>query len=322
MMKKRLISLVLALVMCVGLVVPAWAAVTEQNHIDSTQAEVDHVLWIEHDGATGTTKIIGEYCSDDDDDYNDELVSPPYNPEETIGTSNGSISSMVLNGGEQDITATTTFPYSAVVYIVSKFELEGKVYTKKATGVMVGQSEVLTSGHVVFDKSYGGYATSFSITPGGLYSGRPTYTTSRSIACSNWVTKPNSSTNFMNDYALICLDDKPDVGFYGLLKPSNSTLNEVAAYGFPGNKTEGTMWSISGSVYTQSSGSFGFYASSTYGYSGSPIVLKNNDQYNNQYMVGILCGGDTNDYGDDFVVCTRMGNGLYNFIIKNADRSR
>lgn len=320
-MKKRIISLVLALVMCVGLVIPAWAVVTEQNRIDSTQTEVDHVLWIEHDGATGTTKIIGEYCSDDDD-YNDELVSPPYNPEETRGTSNGSISPMALNGGEDDITATTTFPYSAVVYIVSKFKLDGMVYTKKATGVMVGQSEVLTSGHVVYDKSYGGYATSFSITPGGLYSGRPTYTTSHAKACSNWISSPNSSTNFMNDYALICLDDKPDVGFYGLLKPSNSTLNEVAAYGFPGNKTEGTMWSTSGSVYTQSSGSFAFYGSATYGYSGGPIVLTNNNQYNNQYMVGIVCGGDVTVNGDDYVFCTRMSNALYNFIMKNADRSR
>lgn len=97
-MKNRIISLVLALVMCLMFSQLDVATATEQDFLDmppidesmleqiegspyEQRVASEHIFWIEHDGSTGTTKVVGEYRAEDDD--NGELESPPYNPEET-----------------------------------------------------------------------------------------------------------------------------------------------------------------------------------------------------------------------------------------------
>lgn len=178
---------------------------------------------------------------------------------------------------------------------------------------MVGQSEILTAGHMVYNKDYG-YATSLSVTPGGPNSGRSTYTTNRSISNSNWI----SNSLYAYDYALILLDDKPDVGYYGIRRPSSSNLTNVTAYGFPGNKRFGTMWSLSGSVFYNDSFVFMSYSKPIEGegYSGGPVVASND----NQYIIGVCSGGGLTTDGKDYFLSVRMSDHLYNFIVEHKTK--
>lgn len=324
-MKKRIMSLVLALVMCMVFSQLDIATAAEQDFLDvppideslleliegspyEQRVASEHIFWIEHDGSTGITKVVGEYRAEDDD--NGELESPPFNPEDTAEPPK-ILSPIAANDmdGEKEITTTTEFPYSAIVYIVAEFEKGGKTLTLRGTGAMVGQSEVLTAGHMVYQKNYG-YATSFSVTPGGPNSGRPTYTTNHSKTNSNWIS--NSLTSY--DYALILLDNnKPNVGYYGIRRPSSSDLTNVTEYGFPGNKRFGTMWSLSGSVFYTDPLVFMSYGKSSEGYSGGPVV-KSDD---NRYIVGVSSGGGVANDGKDYFLSVRMSDHLYNFIVDN-----
>lgn len=326
-MKKKVISLVMVVVMCMACLQLDAAAAAEQDFSemppidralfeqivgtpDEQRAASEHILWIEHDGATGTTKVVGEYCADADD--NDEMESPPFNPEGTV-ESPKILSPMADDDeeGEKEITTTTEFPYSAIVYVVAKFEKGGETSTREGTGAMVGQSEVLTAGHMVYDKDYG-YATSFSITPGGPNSGRPTYTTKRSISNNNWTV----DSKYSYDYALILLDDKPDVGYYGIRKPSSNNLIKVSEYGFPPNKDFGTMWRLTGPVFYKDSLVFLTYGKSSAGYSGGPVVEPND----NQYIIGVCSGGGVTKDEKDYFLSVRMSDHLYNFIVEHKTR--
>ncbi len=62
-----------------------------------------------------------------------------------------------------EVSARTTFPYSAICYIQVTFA-DG--YNARGSGVVVGNNDVLTAQHVVYDASHGGYATSITVTPG------------------------------------------------------------------------------------------------------------------------------------------------------------
>ncbi|MDP3700764.1 MAG: DUF4214 domain-containing protein [Hylemonella sp.] len=62
-----------------------------------------------------------------------------------------------------EVTARTTFPYSAICHIQVTFA-DG--YNARGSGVVVGNNDVLTAQHVVYDASHGGYATSITVTPG------------------------------------------------------------------------------------------------------------------------------------------------------------
>ena len=62
-----------------------------------------------------------------------------------------------------EISARTTFPYSAITYVVVEWPNGSR---SAGSGVVVGQNDVLTAMHVVFNSDRGGWASSVTIYPG------------------------------------------------------------------------------------------------------------------------------------------------------------
>ena len=165
-----------------------------------------------------------------------------------------------------------------------------------ATGFLVGKRTVVTNGHCVYDKKYGGWAKSIKVYPGrngnekpfGEYYGKKIYTT-KGWSDHGW----NSY-----DYAAIILSKKPGVGWFGFGYYKWSKLKNLNANttGYPGDKKPyPTQWWNSNKLKKVYPRSFRYKLDTYFGQSGSPVwwYKKKN---NWRRVVGIHRGGYSTNY--------------------------
>lgn len=129
------------------------------------------------------------------------------------------------------------YSYAPVVQIISYFS-DGTA--SQGSGVIIGSNDVLTAGHVLYDASKGGYATSYEVFPVRLGSTLPFgfVRASGAVVSSGWAT----NEDFIEDYGLLTLDRSIgyQTGWVALSTPPEIFIGtQLSTYGYPGDKNNG-----------------------------------------------------------------------------------
>lgn len=191
----------------------------------------------------------------------------------------GGTESVIGPDGRTQITATTTYPSSAIAFL----EVYFPGGAGSCTGWFLDSSRLVTAGHCLYDSSLGGFAVAIDVYPGrnGMVAPFGIFTADDWFVSSKWI--DTESPKF--DYGVLTLDSNigNTVGWFGM-KPStsNDTLlnHKLKVRGYPGDKVYGTMWNMGGRIEQVTNTRF-FYAIDTFGgQSGSPAYGKNGGDCN------------------------------------------
>ncbi len=214
------------------------------------------------------------------------------------------------------IQDTTEYPYSALCKFVIHFTGNDKVDRSfVGTGFFISDNQILTAGHCLYDKNYGGMASSIDIYPasdsdGRLPYGAVTVTQKNFHVTSKWI----NSHSMDQDFGLITLDtpmgQKP-----GILSLSHNAVENVhqqimiAGYPYQAGDRLTTLTPKKGygifDSYNANNNRIIYHNVDTQpGQSGSPILNANNE------VIGIHTFGMTNNQMnggtmiDDYVLQT------------------
>jgi glutamyl endopeptidase len=185
-----------------------------------------------------------------------------YSTESVIGTDDRS-----------QVTATSTFPSSAIVHLVIDFPLG----TFTCTGWMIAADRVATAGHCIYDPNEGGgFADSITVIPGRNGGTAPF----GSFVATNWYVphkwKHTQTPKF--DYGVIKLGSNvgDTVGWFGFAAEDDTFLDKrkIKVRGYPGEKPFGTMWTMNGKIKELQPARVFYGLDTSGGQSGSPIFGK------------------------------------------------
>lgn len=198
---------------------------------------------------------------------------------------------------------TRISPYKEVCFIQSVFP-DGTVI--RGSGTVVGNNDVLTAMHVIYDAEYGGKAVSVTVTPGAFVNANigsfsaplGTYAaTSWTGLTDNWDKNNDGYLTLSEsgkDVALISLNVNI-ASVTGALSISSDTGNFVGSVlGYPANGT-GLMTDSSVAFYSDPYPTYQIYAGLGAGASGGPLIQTVNGT---TVVRGVLSAGDAMDtYG-------------------------
>jgi glutamyl endopeptidase len=166
------------------------------------------------------------------------------------------------------VTATSSFPYSAVVHIVGTNPAGGSV---GCSGFLYGANAVATAGHCVYDRAHHGWNTNLQIIPGQNGSTQP-FGHCGSIASLTTTTAYVNNGTTTEDYAAIKMNCSMGnaTRWFGFIYPANKSQTWRVT-GYPGDKPAGTMWTATGQITVQNSGETDYNIDMMGGESGGPV---------------------------------------------------
>lgn len=273
-MKKtriRVIVMCLSLVMCIGISLSA-TSTNVSNTSEVSQTENDN-LAVKKDLTTGVVEYfdISSLNAMYSSSMSDDVI-------ETNDISNGDCSVTGIVGSDERvrITPTTTYPYSAILYVEVTYP---NGYTGKGTAFMIGENLAATAGHVLYDAAYGGWATSVKVWPAkdgyGLWNNP--YGTANAVALhtSNlWI--ENSDLNY--DWGLIELDENigEDTGYFTVkYRDMSLTGTNITITGYPGGELQYYQYSMSGTITDYTDTTITYTIDTEDGQSGAPVHTTN-----------------------------------------------
>lgn len=221
----------------------------------------------------------------------DDVVSP----ESIIGADN-----------RVRVTATTSYPNRAIVHITRNGEAH-------CTGWMVSKDTLVTAGHCLYNRSTASWYTGLAFTPGRNGSTAPygTANASRRITDTNYIN--NGDTR--QDWGIVKLDRAigNSTGWFGL-KWQSSSYNGTSGTvrGYPGDKSFGTLWSMTGTVAQSTSNGLCYSMDTMGGQSGSPVYNGSNQGIAIHTMG--TGGHGLNGCSTSYNAATRITQSLYNLI--------
>ncbi len=178
------------------------------------------------------------------------------------------------------VTNVNADPFRKYVYIVTEFD-DGTIST--ATGFLIGNKTVATAAHNVYyycdeeDSCTGHRASKISVRPGGLYSQYAVSTAGSVMYPKNWYL--SSGTDRRYDYAVLKLNSSYNIGYMNLDSVTNSELTSMKnsgdnlyTFGYPYDKTDGTLWCSTGAIMNYDSNFIRNYIDIVKGNSGGPLV--------------------------------------------------
>ena len=176
------------------------------------------------------------------------------------------------NDDRVQVTNTTTFPYSAVVFVVAAYA-NGESFV--GSGALVSPDAVLTAGHVAFDPDLKQWAQTITVYPAlnGTDAPYGHATATKMISVSGWTNDLNSQ----HDIAILRLNDPIGVktGWFGITSSVDAAETLFTA-GYPTDKPRQTMWRTSGKILSMTTDNI-FYDLDTYpGQSGSGVYNQDN----------------------------------------------
>jgi glutamyl endopeptidase len=246
-------------------VVPPTPSKTESSNLSAATAGQA----VGYDPATGTTQTIPQNSS--------ELTSgssyPSFGSRGPIGSESraragSSQESVIGPDGRILISNTTIYPWRA----------QTKLYITFANGITVGCSGtliqakyLLTAGHCVHNKSYGGWYTKIEVVPGlnGTYKPYGSAFATYARTYTGWINNQNSNY----DMALVTLDKNigNTTGWFGY--NYYSTINGVTGNiaGYPGDKGGLNLYYHSGPISSSTSQRVSYSIDTNKGQSGSAV---------------------------------------------------
>lgn len=197
-----------------------------------------------------------------------------------------------------EVDNTLGSPYSSICYVVTTWSVGGPT---RASGVVVGENDVLTALHAVFDSQRGGWATSVIIYPGadtspfsdpfGAYSGDVGSIVGRAP---NWDLNGDgllSAEESEGDLALVGLDSRigDATGWLPVAYMPNNFTATLAGY-----PARGTGQMVETDVVTADSGATVYDVNSGLGpgASGGPLLYTSDGV---TAVAGVLSSGNANE---------------------------
>ncbi len=183
------------------------------------------------------------------------------------------------------VTDTSSMPYSAIVQIIAYFP-DGNSFL--GSGFLIGENDVLTAAHVLYDDDHGGLATEVIVTP-GLDGDTKPFGEIHAVELAvpeGW--KDSEDNDY--DYAVIGLESAAGYGagwFTYSSLPDAQFADLLYTAGYPGDHGGENQYLSSGTVdYTYSNI---YYFDDDLdlipGQSGGPLFSSDNDAYN---VVGVV----------------------------------
>lgn len=175
--------------------------------------------------------------------------------------------------GEDDrirVNPTNSFPARAMTHILFK---TGSGFDSVCSGSLIAPDTVLTAGHCVFSRRYGGWATDYQILPGrnGPLEYYPRCGVSSVLTLKGWVEEQDRP----KDLAALKLDCSvgADTGYLGVRATPEDGTVFVTLQGYPGEaKLRGLQVQSGDEIRTLYELSFEHEADTTGGMSGSPVM--------------------------------------------------
>lgn len=211
-----------------------------------------------------------------------------------------------------EISARATFPYRAITYVVVEWPNGSR---SAGSGVVVGQNDVLTAMHVVFNSDRGGWASTVTIYPGA--DTKPSLVTPFgafgngwriSTRTTDWDADGNgllSDNEAQYDLALIGLYERIGDATGWLGSRSERVDGAATMLGYPSRGT-GMM---AENVYADASTRWGVFDIDSglgAGSSGGPLVRQ--DSSGEVYVVGVASSGDAADTVSTYAALFGPGN--------------
>lgn len=207
----------------------------------------------------------------------------------------------------QLVTNTQVGPYISTCYIEANWGNN----SYRGSGFIIGPNAVVTSGHVIYNSSLGGWPSSCKVWP--ARDGDNKYYESYAIAYEAGGNYVNNNDN-QDDWGIITLADNlgDKTGWLGLRWQSNDYSGTVTLQGYPkeigGNTNNRRMYKCVGSITGCSSRTIVTNADSSGGQSGGPMYKYYADT--GYTAIGIIRGEGTG-YNDGL----RIDEWLYNKFI-------
>ena len=211
-----------------------------------------------------------------------------------------------------EITARTTFPYRAITYIAVDWPNGSRT---AASGVVVGQNDVLTAMHVVFNSDRGGWASTVTIYPGA--DTKPSLVTPFGAFGNGWrISTRTTDWDADGDGLLSDNEAQYDLALIGLYERIGDTTGWLGSrseqvdgaatmLGYPSRGT-GMM---AEHVYADASSRWGVFEIDSglgAGSSGGPLVRQ--DSSGEVYVVGVASSGDAADTVSTYAALFGPGN--------------
>lgn len=211
-----------------------------------------------------------------------------------------------------EISARATFPYRAITYVVVEWPNGSR---SAGSGVVVGQNDVLTAMHVVFNSDRGGWASSVTIYPGA--DTKPSLVTPFGAFGNGWRISTRTTDwdadgdGLLSDYeaqydlALIGLYERIGDATGWLGSRSERVDGAATMLGYPSRGT-GMM---AEHVYADASSRWGVFDIDSglgAGSSGGPLVRTDAD--GEVYVVGVASSGDAADTVSTYAALFGPGN--------------
>lgn len=175
------------------------------------------------------------------------------------------------------VTNVNADPFRHYVYIVAEFT-DGSI--GKSTGFLIGNKTVVTAAHnaYYYDENYNGFeASKITVYPGGLYSQYDISTVGTVHCPQNWYLSYGTDPHY--DYAVLELKNSFDIGYMNLDSLTDSELSSMKnrgdnlyTFGYPHDKTSGTLWCSTGTIMSYDSDFIKNYVDIVKGNSGGPLV--------------------------------------------------
>jgi glutamyl endopeptidase len=216
---------------------------------------------------------------------------------------------IILQDGRTRVTNPSIGHHQSICFL--KVWWGGNSYTR-ATGFLRGTSNVVTSGHVLYDESRGGWAHGVEVSPaynGNGVAPKGTKTGSSYMVSSGWMDSEDSG----KDWGIITLNGHFMGDYMAVTRQSGTHTNEwVTVSGYPvtyNNQNTFYMYEDSDTVFWTSSEKVSYFLDMSDGQSGAPVYRYTDSM--GYTVIAINCG--SNDLGLNYGV--RLSTWLYNYLM-------